>query len=456
MTNFINTVSEYINKNELLKKNQKVLIAVSGGADSISLLHLFNNTLQKDFKLKIYVAHLNHMLRGKESDSDEEFVKNICDKWNIELFCKKIDIKKTIKKGDSLENHARNVRYNFLHNIKEKAKADVIVTGHNKNDQIETILMRIIKGTGLRGLCGISPKRADSVIRPLLNTRRRDIEEYLNYHNVPHITDNSNSDNRFLRNDIRNKILPTLTNMDNTVEDDLIYIQQKAYLYWTKLSKKVTKESQKKIILTDKREFILNLDAPLKYPSYVIYDFLKHFTERPSRKNIKDVLKLIKSNHGKFIKAGNGYNVIRTNNELRAYKNNNKKYNSVYTCMQGEKIILEEIGVTLTSYLKNKKPSVFPKDSAKEAYFDADKIGNTWQIRYWEYGDTFYPLGLKGKKKVSDLLCERKIYANQKRETIIMKTSKEIFWVVGHRIGEKFKIDNNTKRYLHIVINQGE
>jgi tRNA(Ile)-lysidine synthase len=206
----INKVKDTIKKYNLINKNDKILVGVSGGPDSVALLYLLNK-LKKEFKLTLHIAHLDHMLR-KDSYRDAEFVKRLAERLNIPSTIRQVNVKELAKKG-SLEEIARNARLAFLFKVAKDVNADKIALGHNLDDQAETVLMRIIRGTGLYGLSGILPKRniaGYEIIRPLLEVKRKDIEAFLKRKAIEPCIDMSNLENIYFRNRIRNKLLPLL------------------------------------------------------------------------------------------------------------------------------------------------------------------------------------------------------------------------------------------------------
>ncbi len=211
-----NQFRETIEKHNLIKKKDKIMLGVSGGPDSVALLHNFLN-LKKDYKLKIICIHFNHSLR-RESDSEEKFIQKICSHLNVEFISQKKDVNQF--KRDSLEQAARNLRYDFFLKCSRQMKIKKIALAHHKNDLAETVLMRIIRGTGLCGLRGFLPKtrfKNLTVIRPFINTEKKQILNWLQKKNISFCTDKSNQDTKFLRNKIRIELLPELENINQSI-----------------------------------------------------------------------------------------------------------------------------------------------------------------------------------------------------------------------------------------------
>ncbi len=208
----LNKVKKTIKEFNMLNKGDRVVVAVSGGIDSVVLLHALAG-LAAEYKLSIIVAHFNHCLRGRESDRDEAFVKRLAGKLGLKFVCKRIDVRLLLKKGDSLQDIAREARYSFFDRVAKRYKADRIATGHNMDDQAETVLMRVIKGASLKGLVGISPSRAEGdlrIVRPIIELEKREIVEYLHGLDVSYRIDHTNLEPIYFRNIVRSDIIPFL------------------------------------------------------------------------------------------------------------------------------------------------------------------------------------------------------------------------------------------------------
>lgn len=261
----LNKVRQAIRDYKLLKKGDKIVVGVSGGPDSVALIYILN-ILKKEFRLRLHIAHLNHMLRGEESDRDAKYVFNLAKRLNIPLTLKEVDVAKFFK-GASPEEAARKVRLNFLFDVAKKFQAKKIVLGHNKNDQAETVLMRILRGTGLLGLTGILRKRSINgfvIIRPLIDVERDDIEKFLRYKRIYPRRDRSNKEDVYFRNKIRHRLLPelrkynpninqTLANMAESLANDYDFIIEKSNKVFNSASIRKSKDS-----------LVLSLDRFLK------------------------------------------------------------------------------------------------------------------------------------------------------------------------------------------------
>lgn len=449
MMGVINRIRQFIRENRLLEPGGKGVVAVSGGPDSVALLHVFAKVLGPEYGTKIIAAHLNHSLRKEGSDADAEFVRALCRDWGVRLCDCVRDVATTKPNGESIESWARIVRYGFLLETARDAGANWIATGHTASDQAETILMRVMEGAGIRGLQGILVSRADGVIRPFLCVGRKDVLAYLHENRIAYRIDESNSDTRYLRNRIRHTVLPDLVRQRPNYEQDLLRIAADARRTWSVLSTKVAVEAGQVISRSNDGHFCLDLRVTLSYPTYVLREFLAKMVRRPAGVHIRALQKLCDSQPGRSIKVP-GLRVWRTTEGLLAIPNKNSNYAKIYVANLGTPVAMEREGVLALSTLVE-KPSGYPAASASEALLDADSVGETWRYRFWREGDSFSPLGLGGKrKKISDLLCEKKIPVPQRRETMIMETQNGIAWVIGHRIGEPFRVRADSRRILRV------
>ncbi|MDO9399371.1 MAG: tRNA lysidine(34) synthetase TilS [bacterium] len=290
MPNLIKKVQNVIFQNNLFNRGAKIILAVSGGSDSCCLLDVFSR-LQKKYSLELIIAHVNYNLRGKDSTRDEKFVQDLATKYNMEIFAQSIEIpKKKIS-----ENYLREIRYDFFEKLRMDYDFDCIAVAHNANDQVETFLMRIIRGSGMSGLSAMKFKN-EKIIRPLLSTSREEILKYLRDNNLTYRTDKTNSQNLFLRNKIRNKLIPSLEKDFNpkikeTIFDSLISISEDSeYLEKTALKNSKSLEINKleklhpAILRRVLRNNLKNTRGDLK---------------NISTNNIEEIIKIIKSTKSK-------------------------------------------------------------------------------------------------------------------------------------------------------------
>lgn len=297
-------VLDTITKYNMIQDNDKVVIGVSGGPDSMTLLNILNN-LKEKLNIKIYVAHINHMIR-EEADDETEYVKQFCEKINVECFIKKIKVEEEAKKLKiGTEEAGRNIRYEFFNEVAEKAQANKIATAHNSNDNAETVLMNIIRGTSIAGLKGIEKVRDEKYIRPLIECSREEIEDYCANQKLNPKYDKSNNENIYTRNKIRNLLIPYLKKEFNpNIVEGINRLSTLATQYEQFLNKIVENEYQK-LLISENNEIILDLkefnklDYVIK-SKVILYTISKVFgkTSGIEKKHIDDIIKLCNNNIG--------------------------------------------------------------------------------------------------------------------------------------------------------------
>lgn len=447
---------KFIRENELLKNGDSVVVGFSGGSDSTFLLILLL-TIQKIFNLKIYVAHLNHKLRGKESDADEEFVKNFCKQNKIEFLIESRDIRKIAqetKKG--IEEVARMERYKFFAEAAEKFKTTKIATGHTLNDNAETMIFNFIRGSGVSGLRGIPVKR-DNIIRPLLGVTKEEIIEFLKEEGIQFRTDSTNKDEEFTRNFIRHKIIPLLKEINPNLFETFSITSQ----LLTLLEKYILSEETKfdRLFVSKKTEKVLRIkiEENIDYKNYLMMDLIRkkietHFNIQLSFEKTKELINLFKQDKGTMIQINDKIFAIRENN-------------TILVLYEPE---FEDINISVTYNTKLQKYygsyfefklSIAPVKEAKISdnpmveFFDAEKIRHKLILRNWKPGDKFIPLGMKYSKKVSDILTDAKIPSIFKKQILVLCDGPEIIWVVGVRLAEKYKVTKETKKVIKARIN---
>lgn len=299
-----NFVLDYINKNNLINQNDKVLVAVSGGPDSICLLNILYN-LKEKLKIEIYVAHVNHLIR-EEAKGDAEFVKEFCRSKNIEFFYKEYNIKEKAKiEKISVEEAGRNARYEFFEEIAKESSINKIAIGHNKNDLVETLIMNILRGTGTQGLKGILNKNG-MYIRPLLDISREKIEEYCEKNNLKPRIDLTNFENNYTRNKIRNIVIPylkkefnpnilqTLTRLSQIATEEQDFIDIEVEKYYKKI---IINEETESIKISGKEFSKIHIAIKKRIILYIINKLFGN-TKQIEKKHVEDIIKLIDNNIG--------------------------------------------------------------------------------------------------------------------------------------------------------------
>ncbi|WP_251622857.1 tRNA lysidine(34) synthetase TilS [Odoribacter lunatus] len=431
-------------KEHHIARNARFLIAVSGGADSIALLYGYKN-----LNLNITALHCNFNLRGEESDTDEQFVRQFCHIHQIPLYTKHFDTSKYAKeKSMSIEMAARALRYTWFHEIKQQQQMDYIVIGHQADDIAETLFINLCRSTGIKGLSGIKPINGD-ILRPLLSCSRQEILDYLKANHIEYRNDSSNNSLDFTRNIIRHKIIPVfkeinpsfLTTILNNCQ--ALYETELIYQYGIDILKKSVMQIRENETLIH-IEKTINTPAPytLLFELLRPYGFNKHQTA--------DILRSHLALPGKKF-ASEEYILTRDRSHWIIYKRKEHSElpfyinNTIGNFHIGEHHLFFE---TLPYTSLHQIPA-----DPHTAYFDFDKIKFPLQIRNWEKGDFFYPLGMHGcKKKLSDFFSNQKFSAKQKEECLLLLSKNKIVWIIGHRTDERFKISSTTRTLLKITI----
>lgn len=462
----INKIMNTINKNSMFQDGDKVIVGVSGGPDSMSLLNVLN-TMKKELNISLVAAHINHCLRGEEADKDEELVKKFCKQMDIEFFSKRIDINRLAKElSISCEMAGREARYKFFEEIKEYTGAQKIALAHNANDVAETILMRIMRGTGIEGLVGIKPIRDEIFVRPLIEITRDEIERYCEENNVPTRIDKSNLESIYTRNKVRLELIPyiktnfnsdiinILNRLAHTVKEDNDCLEGIA----TKLYKKYSYIKDNKVIIY-KEAFSEHEAIITRIIRNAIID-VKGSLYNLEKVHIYDIINLQEKSTGKRINLPQGIVVANEYGNIEIKIKDKIKENMVkeYVLNVGHNNINElniEVDIKNMTLAQISKDNFNKNDYVK--YFDVDKIGNNAiLLRYRKNGDRFVPFGMKGKKKIKDLFIDLKVPQDKRDRVPLICFGEEIAWIVGYRIGEDFKIDENTKNILEIRINKEE
>ena len=422
----LNKVKEYMKKYEL-KEGDSVLLACSGGIDSMVLFDIL-----KKLNIDFCVAHCNFMLRGDESTGDEKFVKEKCEENSITYFSKSFDTKKeALRAGKSIQMIARELRYSWMKKLLKDHHLNYIVTAHNLNDQFETFLINLSRGSGLKGLTGIPDF---PISRPLRSFSREDIEFYAHENKIIWREDSSNSKDNYTRNKIRNKITPELLkifpNWINNYKKSLTYLNEsKDALY--NLIKAWKKEN-----FIEKEDYFIIYKRDLKklkpnkffiYEIFCEFDFL----------NEEDLFSIVNSETGKFL-ASKKYRLISNRDHLILKKINKKQYNEPYK-WDKKKSFDRDIKIEIVEQSRN---------TDEYAIIDRSKLDRELVIRKPILGDFFYPFGMKGKKKLSKYFKDEKYSLVDKEKQWLLCSGEKIVWVIGKRVDRRFAASEKQENPL--------
>lgn len=455
----LDKIKATINQHKLIEKGDKIIVAISGGPDSVCLLHALY-ILREEYEIDLYGAHLNHNFRGIEAQVDAQYVSNLCEDLNIVCFIKSLDVPGYARENSlSPEEAGRILRYDFFEEVAQKVSANKIAVAHNENDQAETVLMRLLRGTGLQGLTAIHIKRG-KIIRPLLNVDRNSIEEYCEVNNLSPRIDKTNLESIYYRNKIRLELIPYLEENYNTnissslvktaeiLKDDFDFIEEKARQVYDGL---VTNQNENRLELSING--ILNLHDALK--ARVIRLAVEQLLGRQEVLEYKHMLKVLelieRGLTGKKLTLPMGLvaKVSYKNICFTTKEEEDKDFD--YELSLEDSLIIEEVGAVFKARILESKDV---KEISRDKYckcFDYDQVKNILNVRNRREGDRFYPLGLTGSKKLKDFFIDYKIDRDEREKIPLVCDGDEIMWVVGYRISERYKITDKTNRILEII-----
>ena len=437
----LNNFQNHINQNLSFLNKSRLLIAISGGLDSVVLTHLCHQ-----LKLNIALAHCNFNLRGDESDGDEEFVLQLAEDLDLEVFIESFeteDYAKTYKLSTQMA--ARELRYNWFEELAEQLNFDFILTAHHADDNLETFLINLSRGTGLDGLMGI-PEVNNKIVRPLLTFSREDIETYAKTNKLTWREDSSNASNKYLRNKLRHDVIPVLKeinpfllqNFESTqnhlqdskqiIEDAIVRIQKKA----------VYVDNDNVIKLSIKK--LKKLSNPKAYLFELLKDF--NFTEWD------DVTNLLDAQSGKQVFSST-HRLLKDRDYLMLIENNSEETQESISISEDKKQLKTSFGTLFF----DEADAIFDAQ-ANVICVDKAKLKHPLILRKWEEGDFFYPSGMTGKKKLSKYFKDEKMSLIDKENTWLLCSEKDIVWVIGRRADNRFFATENTKQILKIELNK--
>jgi len=447
-------IIRFIENNQLVVKGDKLLIALSGGADSLFALWFFQKFKSK-FKIELSALHVNHSLRSKESDDDELFCKSFCEKNKIEFNSVKVDVKKTASENkESIEEAARNLRYQKLDEFALKVNATKIVTGHNLNDNTETILLNLFRGTGLSGVSGI-PIIRQNIIRPLLSTSKEDIIKVLKTNNIRYRIDSSNLENDYTRNYLRNEIIPLIKDKINpSVDLNLLKfseIVRESNLVLNSLAadieKRHIKQSENGIEISD---LIVSANNEKYFSIAVRKSIEDNFDSVPTYNDILQLRTLFTLQVGSIMNISEKLVAIRERTLVHIFRETeNINDETIYELNLNKQLTVN--GKTFYAEIVENRDQHLTSENNIE-YINGDFLTFPLIIRKWKHGDKFQPLGLRGTKKVSDFLTESKVNSLERKDSLVLINQNKIIWVVAKRIDDSVKINKETKRIVKLCL----
>lgn len=460
---------KYVRRNSLFKRENRVLLTISGGIDSMVMAYLFH-----EWKYDFAIAHCNFQLRGEEANKDQKLVEETAKKYNVPFYTINFETKKYAEeKKISIQMSARELRYAWFEKIRKEHNFDFIVTAHHKDDVIETFLINLARGTGIKGLTGIKPKNGN-IIRPMLFANRTEIAEFCNEKNIAFREDASNQETYYARNFIRKNIITEFEKIYPTFRNNLIHTSEHLKDAENVLKSEV--EKVKKEIITKSASLRgrndrgnLNADEEIKinieklqklennvfFLSEIIQDFGFNYSDA------KDMIKSLETNAGKMF-----------------YSPSHQALRDREFIIISEKIEVEKVEILIektdleqaSSLVQNSKRGrllqlpiklkfeIFDAKNYKITYsksisiLDFDKLKFPLTLRNWKNGDYFYPLGMTQKKKIADFLTDQKLSIIEKQQTYVLCSENEIVCIINHRIDNRFKITNETEKVLVVEV----
>jgi tRNA(Ile)-lysidine synthase len=452
----LKSFQQYIKQQHLFQQKDKLLLAVSGGVDSVVLCELC-----KQAGYDFVIAHCNFQLRGKESERDEEFVRVLAEKYGVAFYSKIFDTKTVSQKEKkSIEETARDLRYNWFNELignTQLAKsnevpavncplpvANWLLTAHHANDNIETVLMNFFRGTGIKGLHGILSKQ-NKIIRPLLFAAKKDLLAFANENKLQFVTDYTNAENDFTRNYFRNELIPSIQKVFPEAEENILknigrlgeaeqLYNQAIALHKSKLLEQKGNEIHIPVLKLQKVQ-------PL---ATVIYEIIREYNFTAHQK--EEVIALLESESGKYVQSPS-HRIIKNRKWLIISPNQTEEAQHILIETNDKRITFAE------GELQIEKHSTFDiNHSTLTAQLDAAEIKFPLLLRKWKQGDYFYPLGMQKKKKLSRFFIDQKLSLTQKEKVWVIESNKKILWVVGMRVDDRFKITGKTKDVLQISL----
>jgi tRNA(Ile)-lysidine synthase len=460
MTHFLKNIEQVLK--ELITTGDKVLVGVSGGADSIALLHVLHRFSQIQ-NYSLTVAHINHMARGNDSDTDARFVESVAEKLKLPFYLKKIDVGiERLKLKTSFQDAARKIRFQFFKETLQSIEGNKVVLGHTADDQVETILINIIRGTGLKGLAGI-PQVRDCIIRPFLKFYRKDLDIYLKENNICFREDSSNLDKKYLRNRIRHELIPLLENYNPSIKKCLqemsgIAREEDSLLSQTTINifkQKLEKDNKNKIIW-DNEDF---QSYPIALRHRLVREIFCHITGDMQSITAHHVQQII--NLFNYPKAGKVLNIPRGVTVTCSYDSVSFSKITDGICEQEQLVtqiaipgtteLLEGPIRRLQTQIIGNKSELSSLETNRQAFFDLKKTGLGIQARFFRAGDRFCPLGMTGSKKLKSFFIDQKVPQSMRSHIpILTNADDDIIWVYGQRISHLYRVTDKTEKVLFI------
>jgi tRNA(Ile)-lysidine synthase len=435
-------VSGFVQSQNLFQPTDKILAAVSGGIDSVVLCEMLHQ-----LKYEFAIAHCNFGLRAEDAEADQVFVKKLAKKYGVPFYTENFSTKAFAEQEHiSIQMAARNLRYQWFEQVRQQESYDYIATAHHSNDTTETILMHLTRGTGIAGLHGIPPKNGN-IVRPMLSVTKDDIFEYVTERKLIWREDVSNETTKYQRNKIRHEVIPVLKEINPNLEETMRHTAERVAhaesivsAYIQDLRERSFKESENAIFIS-----LTPLQNVTGLP-IVLHELL-----RPYNFSYSVVLELIEALDGISGKQFDSptHTLVKDRDQLVITSRSLSSFGSIHI-QEGDTSVEAGNFTFSIKYLDAEKYKLGSKPHI--AALDVELLNFPLKIRNWQEGDWFVPLGMNGKKKISDFLIDKKVPANLKGQTLVLVSDQSIAWVVGQRLDNRFKVTDKTKNVMEITI----
>ena len=435
-----NQFKAFLEKNIDIQLTDSILLAVSSGIDSMVMLHLFFQS-----GIPISIAHCNFLLRGKDSNGDEQLVINTAKKHGITCHSIRFDTQEYAQqKGLSIQMAARELRYNWFEQLRKQHNYTFIATAHHSDDVVETFLLNLLRKTGIAGLHGIKPQ-SGNIIRPMLFANKAQIIDYAQKHAIAYRDDISNADDHYMRNYIRLHIIPEFKqlkpNFNETLLESIQVIAKQETVYYAHIA-----QIKENLLQEDTEKISIDIQTlqQLPLPDVYLYEILSPFGFNQTQ--VSDLTNCLQTTEEKtFVSLS--HQLVKGRKSIEIYPNIHAEQEEIIIQEPNQKSF-SQAGISIKTN-ENSVSFVF-ENNPKCAYFDLDKLTFPLHVRNWKVGDYFYPFGGKGKKKLSDLFSDLKLTGKEKQSVrLLCNENGDIVWVIGLRSDNRYRVTAHTKKILH-------
>ncbi|MFD2823775.1 tRNA lysidine(34) synthetase TilS [Lacinutrix iliipiscaria] len=432
------TFQKHINQNLPFLQESKLLIAISGGLDSVVLTHLCHQA-----KLNFALAHCNFNLRGKESDADEEFVLQLAEDLDVEVFIENFDTETYAETNKlSIQMAARELRYHWFYELSHQLQFDYVLTAHHADDNLETFLINLSRGTGLDGLTGI-PEVNENIVRPLLEFPRKALEDYAKNNNLKWREDSSNASIKYLRNKLRHEVIPKLKEVNAELLQNFKHTQ-----HYLQASKSLVEDAvirvQKKVVSVEGNTIKFNIKKLQKYSNskLYLYELLKPFNFTAWN----DVYHLLEAQSGKQV-FSETHRLLKDRTHLLLTEIYSEENHEAIQISEDDKLKNIPLGQLTFETVKQ-----IHEHNKSTLYVDKDLLNFPLYVRPWQKGDYFYPFGMQNKKKLSKFFKDEKYSLIEKEQTLVLCSGEDVIWIINKRSDNRYRVSEKTKQILKITI----